>query len=134
MSKAPARRYPSDDLTITSGGESYAPHAGEWVEMRGGPSWDFLRDTATLTRLESLPFSELTSDDARALVDTLGRMLTFLATRITDWSWTGNDEQPLPKPTPEVLGSLEREEVLWLVVTLTQGATPGAAAESEKNA
>lgn len=102
--------------------------------MRGGPSWDFMRDAAALTRLESRQFNALSDTDSLAMVNALDRLIAFLSTRIIAWNWTDPDGQPLPAPSPEVLGALERDEVIWLITTLIGGATPAVSAEDEKNA
>ena len=134
MSKVPARRYQSDDLTIASGGETYHPHEGEWVEMRGGPSWDFMRQAAVITQLESRPFNVMTSEESQDMTRALGSVTAFLASRLVAWSWTDMDGKPLSEPTAEVIGTLDQQEVLWLIQTLIAGAPPAQAEESEKNA
>lgn len=134
MGKVPVRRYPSDSLVITVDGEAYRPHEGEWVEMRGGPSWDFMRDAANVTRLERTPFNQLAPEDSRVMTESLDRLIEFLATRLVAWDWTDPDGKPLPSPSKAVLGVIDRDEVLWLIQTLVAGGVPGQAEVQEKNA
>lgn len=134
MSKIPPRRVSADSLVIKSGGESYRPHEGEYVEVAGGPSWSFMRDAAELTRLENTPFNQMTAEESRGLVAIIDRIVTFLASRIVGWDWTDNQGQPLPAPTAEVLGELEQVEVQWLVQVLIGGVAPAEAEAAEKNA
>lgn len=133
MGKVPSRRYPTDDFVVMVGGEVYRPHEGEWVEMRGGPSWDFMRDAASVTRLEKTPFNQMNPQDSQLMTDMLDRLLAFLASRLVAWNWTGADGEPLPPPTKDVLGMIDRDEVLWLIQVLVAGNPPARAEESEKN-
>ena len=132
--KQPARRILCDEMTVEAGGVVYHPHAGEYVEFVGGPSWSFMRDAALMTQLESRPFNTLDPQESKAMITVLDRLIEFLASRIASWTWTGPDGKALPKPTHEVLGELEQAEVLWLIQALVAGDAPGRAEEAEKNA
>jgi hypothetical protein len=134
QTKQPARRICCDGLKVEAGGVVYHPHADEYVEFVGGPSWSFMRDAALMTQLESRPFNTLNAEESRAMIATLDRLVEFLASRISSWTWTGPDGEPLPEPTREVLGGLEQAEVLWLIQALVAGDAPEQAEEAEKNA
>jgi len=101
------RRVSSDDLTVVIGGETYWPHAGEWVEFKGRPNVGLyvkLLDLAT------------TSQDS----------LKELHKYIVAWNWTDDAGVPYANPpTLETLLEMPAEELKWL---LTHAGSDAAAA------
>jgi hypothetical protein len=75
-------RIPSDDYTVKDDeGNEYHPHAGEWIVLRRDVSGRIFNLNTEMTNAEYF--------------DTMLRILTR---QVRDWSWTNDDEEPLPKP------------------------------------
>jgi hypothetical protein len=84
-------RIPSDDYVVKDGdgneildeeGNAYHPHAGEWIVLRrdvSGRIFDLSQDMTNAEYFET--------------------MLRILTRQVRDWSWTNDDDEPLPKPT-----------------------------------
>lgn len=115
-SKPPVRRVFTDDLAVIVDGETYYPHAGEWVEFRRRLSWDFHLRLMRLQRLQSADLEHLAPEEVEQLEQLATAMVGEVARLIHAWSWTDADGQPLPPPTAEVIAGLEPEEIWWLMV------------------
>src|SRR5574343_659356 len=110
----PVLTIASDDLTMEADGQTFAPHAGEWVKLirRMGPS-----EMKIVSECQSAGEVNLTTDEGRDLFD---RICALLAHMMVDWNWTGPDGEAYPKPTAEVLGQLTYEEIGWLMARYTE--------------
>jgi hypothetical protein len=128
--KKMVRRIPSDDYSVEFEGEKIFPHAGELVEVCGGPSWQFMRDSANLARFETK--ENYTPEEGQEIVRSLDSLVAFISTRIVAWSWTGPDGKDLPQPTIEVISNLEMSEVKYLI-QLMNGGTAQAKQEEQGN-
>jgi len=109
----------SDDLVIQDDeGTEYHPHAGEWVRFRRSVS---LRSVQIAQLAQGASEQDVASYAAliEALIDVLRR-------QILDWTWTDNDEQPMPKPGADgfddALWDLQDYEMKWLQSHLADGA------------
>lgn len=93
-----ARRVYSDDLSIVIGGETYYPHAGEWVEFKGRPS------VGLYVKLLDL---------ATASQDSLHELHKY----IVAWNWTDDAGNAYANPpTLETLLEMPAAELKWLLV------------------
>src|SRR5262245_28142944 len=101
--KVPPVRVDCSEMEIESGGQTYHPHEGEWVEIL--PVKSFAR---------WLNYQRLREAGDRESFD---RLLAQLASAITAWDWTDLGGDPLPQPYkhPEVLADLDNRELLWLI-------------------
>lgn len=105
----------SDDLAVTDDeGVEHHPHAGEWVKFRRDMPWRLVRLSP------DMPDAEYT----QTVIDVLVR-------QIRDWSWTGEDGQPLPRPEDgrpfvECLWDLANYERVWLRDHCWQAVLPNA--------
>lgn len=121
MSKAPAKRMPSDDLAIEQDGIEYRPHEGEWVDVLPGYTVGDLQD---VTRWEKLMDDRqaIGDDEPEAMVAWMGRaeavlgdMSRSIDRRLVGWSWTDGRGRPLPEPSPEVIAGLTWDELSYLM-------------------
>jgi hypothetical protein len=129
--KVPPLRVSSDSYTITSGGETYRPHAGEWVDVKGGTR---LRDMLTAVALGELAAGFDGAPTPAALAAFKGQLDDLAAAvheRITDWSWTDDAEKPYASPPwlTDIQG-LDFNELMWLATAGMQTPT----SEAQKNA
>jgi len=136
MAKPKARRIPSDDCAVASGGETYYPHEGEWVEIRPVASIAEVRALDGLRRLKvELDAAAGESDEAVRVLSIMdkhfGAVCESLARRMVAWSWTDDNGEPMPQPAsqPKVLEQLKGDEILWLM-NAAQGES-GAARKNE---
>ena len=110
------RRY--DGQTIIDHGETYYPHAGEWVEVlpvgtvQAMLAWNRLQVPALGESATPAEYQAY----LRELDAALAAICAQLATVVVAWSWTDLVGQPLPQPygRPDVLLQLELEELTWL--------------------
>lgn len=123
--KPPVRRVACDTYEVTVGGETYHPHEGEWAEFRGGPSWQFLRDSAALADLRE------TDPDRSGTIALIDRQLEFLASRLAGWNWTDDGGAPMPQPDSDVLQRIDQSEVNYLMSLLSNSFRDE---DAEKNA
>lgn len=128
--KIPPERVPSDDCTIfihqkiedgeiIEQGEGIKVHIGEWVELI--PT----QNIAELTALTDI--QNMGAEGGGAL----RRLCEELSKRVTAWNWTDNAGDPLPQPykNPDVIATLDNDELMWLF-----SATKGAeTSEQRKN-
>ena len=125
--KVPLKRVPSDDCVVyltknIKDGEliGYSdpiyPHKGEWVEILPIPS---LEQYIALSQL-------INTEDTNKQADSFEGICRAVASRVVDWTWTGFDNRPLPRPfrQPDVIKMLTSEEVLWLLAAC-QGESQG---------
>ena len=90
----PSFEHPCDDFEITAtDGTVYYPHVGEWVRFRADLPWRLMRLDPEMPNLEY----------AEAVIGILNR-------QVLDWSWTGDDGLPLPRPGDDPVGFLD---ALW---------------------
>jgi len=71
---------------------------GSWVIVRR-PNWDAVEEV--MGSKDGLSDLELGKKIMESLVD--------------DWNWVDDDDQPLPKPSPETVRKLPIQEMLFLV-------------------
>jgi hypothetical protein len=126
--KPPVRRVACDSYEVTIGGVTYYPHEGEWAEFRGGPSWQFLRDSAALASVRG---SAVKDTDQTDLIATIDRLMEFLASRLVAWNWTDDSGKPLPPPSVDVLQRIDQDEAQYLMGLLSSSF---ADKDAEKNA
>ena len=120
----PIKRVPSDDCLIypkkmfatdeagvptelKERGEGVAVHVGEWVEIVPMASmFQYLR----LEKVSDLAFDAVCEN---------------LSKKIVRWTWTDIVGQPYPQPfrNPDVLRTLEDDELLWLITLAQTGET-----------
>ena len=125
MGKPLAIRVASDDCAVTSAGEVYYPHEGEWIELFPGVSPAFIREIDRFRRMAvDLDAAEGEADEADRSIEAtsagLVNLCTALAAQIVAWNWTDNRNRELPQPAdaPEVLMALDSQEVLYLVTAV----------------
>lgn len=110
------QKIPGDDFEVKSAeGEPLYPHAGEWVLMRQRISPAAMR---VLLKFWPLAAKGFTPESANEIADLLPEVWAILSEAILDWSWTGPDGKPYPKPhkKPEVIANeISFEEMAWLV-------------------
>jgi len=139
MSKIPTRKVKSDDCVIhigrevdvktqeiTSEGEAYYVHKGEWVEIiplfsvRQYIAWNKLRNSLT--------------GNEDAMERALDSLCKELSNKVVKWNWTDNEGNKLPQPykKPEIIMDLNEEELIWLSTALveTQGQRKNASTPS----
>lgn len=104
------RRIFADDLAVEQGGETYYPHAGEFVEFKGRPAVGLY-----------LRFGQL-GDSPEAV--------SLLLEYLTDWDWTDDEGKPYGPPTIEALMRLPAVELGWL---LTNAASEPKTEEAHLN-
>ena len=136
MAKPKAKRVPSDDCVVSSDGETYYPHEGEWVEIRPVTSIAEIRALDGLRRLKvEFDAAKGEQDEGMRIVAIMdkhfGAVCEALARRLTAWNWTDDNDQPMPQPAsqPKVIEQLKADEIMWLV-----NAAHGESATERKNA
>jgi hypothetical protein len=134
-SKVPAVRVASDGLVVKMGDKEYRPHAGEYVEVWPGTSWQFMRDSVEMTRLEGMTAESVVSADSTdQLISAIDRVCAFVASRVKGWTWTDKSGASLPAPTADVIAGLDQEEMQWLIGAVRLGKDPFDAEAEAKNA
>lgn len=103
----PVKRISGDDYTVVLDGETYYPHADEWVELR---TTQTIEDFALITQL-----SGAAGDDLTATLATMRTVRDALARRIIACEWTDVRGDLLPSPpTAADLDRLDLNEIAWL--------------------
>jgi hypothetical protein len=108
--KIPPVRVPADDCpTQATGGDTVYLHAGEWVEVLPLPDYQML---IALRRMAA------STDDVA-----YDRLCERMARRVTAWSLTDVDGEPLPQPWRNVdaIRELGVGEHMWLLGVLESG-------------
>ena len=125
--KPMSRRIPSDDCLFTLDGESYAIHAGEWVDVFPVLT---IADTQALTSLQAIGDQlAIAEGDSSALLSVMGThfdtICAMLARRILAWNWTDMSGVPMPQPkgAPQVIADLSLDEMTYLIA-LVRGDAP----------
>jgi hypothetical protein len=116
--KPPLRRVPSDSFKIEVDGVKYYPHYGEWVEFVPVVQLDTLLTAMTLQGLQDVDMSNVSAEDAAQVNAAFSSVTEDLSRAIVRWSWTGNEDPPVPfpeNPAKEDLRRLSLEELMWLV-------------------
>ena len=133
MGKPNVRRIPSDGCGVAdeTGGATYYPHEGEWVDVIPGME---VRMLAVLQKFNGLAdaYAAIEGDsdaDEKAIAlsrDAIETALPALRDRVVGWSWTDDLGRPLPQPLedPDVFLRLKGPEVGWLVAAV-QGRIGG---------
>lgn len=121
MSKPTAVRMASDDCEVTTNGETYHPHEGEWIEVMPGGTVEDQRLQSELTRAkDDLAACEGDEDETEKVIAFLDKVNAGLCARAAEyllaWSWTDDRGRPLPQPdgTPEIFYALRQEEVVYI--------------------
>lgn len=137
MTKPPPRRVPSDDFILEIDGETYTPHAGEWVEfvptLPVGLFQAEARIRSLATQLDALKddAGAIPPDRLREANDLIAGhyddLCNLLARLVVAWNWTDDRGQPLPQPDgtdrPFRLLSVDELYYLWQAA---QGGNPDA--------
>lgn len=133
IQKKPPTRIPTDDYAVVVGGETYYPHAGEWVEMSTRTT---VKETRALRRFMqfSTDMDAMDGDSEKGLeflriLDEDFEVLTAgLASRVRAWSWTDDDGTPLPEPdgTSAPFENLSAEELFYLINLSNAGESAAA--------
>lgn len=136
MSKPQPRRVPSDDCAVVIDGDTYYPHEGEWVELVGSTTVGDFMALANLERVSvELDAARGEPDEAlqmlRAMDGYFSQVCDGLARRVTAWTWTDDQSQPLPNPkgNPDAFAALRPDELKYLI-----GLARGEQAADRKNA
>lgn len=117
MAKVPPRTISSDDLVVTVDGVEYRPHEGESITVRGQASWQLLADTTQMFGLYKR-IGDLDPTEQRLAAESSDRLFAELARLIISWTWTDDDGEPMPDPSPEVLRSCTLDEFQWLLAAV----------------
>lgn len=130
IKRKPPSRILTDDYSIVVGGETYYPHAGEWIEARStqkvGDLKAYKQYAALMIEIQMIEGDE--DADMKTfdlLTEHFDEFTGLLASRIRDWNWTDDDDQPLPKPdgTSAPFEQISFEELLYLMGKLRGGET-----------
>ena len=124
MSKIPTRKVNSDSCVIHVGrvienekvvdeGKSYNVHKGEWVKV-----------IPLLSVRQWIAWNKIMSNisEPEKLEEALDAICQGFSEKVTDWNWTDNEGNPLPKPyhNPDVFKELTEEELVWLSTALVE--------------
>src|SRR3990167_390701 len=131
MAKPVARRISSDDCVVTSGGDEYRPHEGEWVEMIPGITLGELHALRQLREMGIKLAAAGGGDDEEAgkavavMDDAFSDTIRYLSRRIVSWNWTDDTGMAYEQPQddPMVIRSLRPEELRYLVMP-AEGESP----------
>ena len=129
--KIPPKRVPSDDCAvyvgrkvstkgiITTKGEPYYVHEGEWVEVVPVIT---IQDSIVLDRLLR---AAREGDETQAESNLLS-LCDLIAEKVLAWNWTDLSGKKMPKPhgNPEVIKLLTADELAYLQLILA-GEAPG---------
>lgn len=97
-----------DDLEVEIEGEKFYPHAEESVTLKRAGSVDEILLGAKLGSMGE-------GADPQEIEETLVALVTYVASKIVAWDWTGDDGEPLGDPTdPVTIRGLGMSEQLWL--------------------
>ena len=79
------------------------------AEVQGEGSWVLLKAPT----LDEIAGAELPSEGDQKQAMEFGA--TVLGKLVIDWDWVDDDDQPLPKPTPEIVRALPYAEIMFLM-------------------
>lgn len=137
MSKPEPTRFETDDFTVVVDGQTYHPHAGEWVELFPSQSVAEVLATGKLAKLGAeLEAAKGDPDESRqvmaAISEHFDMVCAHLADRVVAWSWTNRRGDPLPQPdgTSGPIARLTNEELNYL---LSVGQRRQESADDRKN-
>ncbi len=88
------------------------------TEVQGEGSWVVLRNP-TFPDMESLMKQGVSTEALIAGDFSAG--LKLLETLVEDWNWVDDNDEPFPKPTPELVRALPFQEVTFLTKNLDMG-------------
>jgi hypothetical protein len=118
--KLPDRSVSGDLYEVELDGVKLYPHAGEQIVFRGEPTVLETQHGLRLQVLGKLGEALMNPNEATEMIEQFNLVCGDLAGHIRSWTWTDEDDQPLPNPpTQEVIAALPARELFFITTAFT---------------
>lgn len=99
--RPPGVRVPSDNFAVEIGGDTYYPHAGEWIEFDLQPTIADFVNALGLLRMDEQIARAQSGDVDPQLERTMADLVPAALDRIIAWTWTDKRGVPYANPPRE---------------------------------